>query len=135
MMTPGRRAVLALLGALVMLAGAAWLWLSMLAGVIVPYILSMLMMIAGGVIIVTADPASYTFQKERWTGTMNTKIVGGLAVLLFCAGAFIAGAVIVSGVLAEYAGASTMFAIAMLLLVPATIGLMALLWMWGKGDA
>lgn len=134
MMTPERRAVLAFLGVPVMLAGAAYMALLMLAGAaLTPYIVSAFMIVAGGVIIVAADPASYTFREERWSGTMNIKFLNALAVLLLCAGALLAGVIIVSGVLADYPGANTMFAIALLLLFPANIGLMVFLWALGKG--
>lgn len=50
-----------------------------------------------------------------------------LAGVLFVAGCLIAGLIIISGVLANIPGADTLMAIAMLLLVPATLGLIVFL--------
>ena len=50
-----------------------------------------------------------------------------LAGVLFVAGCLIAGLIIVSGVLASMPGADMLMAIALLALVPATLGLIAFL--------
>lgn len=57
-----------------------------------------------------------------------------LAGVLFVAGCLIAGLIIVSGVLATMPGADMLMAIAMLALVPATIGLIVFLAALGRSS-
>jgi hypothetical protein len=55
-----------------------------------------------------------------------------LAGALFVAGCLIGGLIIASGVLAHMPGADTLMALAVLLLVPATLGLIVFLWMLNR---
>jgi len=58
-----------------------------------------------------------------------------IAGLLLLVGCIIGGLILASGVLASAPGANMLMAIAVLLLVPATVGLLVLLWAWGKDGA
>jgi putative effector of murein hydrolase LrgA (UPF0299 family) len=64
--------------------------------------------------------------------TPSDKQMSMLAGALLVAGCLIGGLIIASGVLADLPGADTLMAIALLLLVPATLGLIAFLWMLNK---
>lgn len=63
---------------------------------------------------------------------MSDNGLAALAVSLLVAGAVIGGLIIVSGILATMPGADMMMAIAILLLVPATLGLIAFLAALGR---
>ena len=65
---------------------------------------------------------------------MGDKGLAALAGLLMVAGAVIGGLIIVSGLLAALPGADVLMAISILLLVPATIGLVVFLVALGKSS-
>ena len=58
---------------------------------------------------------------------MSDKQLSALAGAVMVVGAFIAGAIIVSGVLAHLPGANAMMALALLALIPTTLGLIVFL--------